>query len=760
MTIKINEIFAKDDKTTLIEHSKKVSDVAVRIAKNILLEDNPDLIEIVRISSLLHDTGKCTLQFQKKLKNVNFETIEMEDKMPYRHNEVGWAFLNRYLKSFPNKDVIIDSVYWHHGITNKFCGYNDTDIKLSNSDVEVMKEFVSYILGPEFLIENPPYRPVKAPAFYHPYGLEDKNMTNLFVRYCLTYADKMVSKHMNLSTDEIIKLSVEETATNKKIDLSQHIYAGNERFIEQVRIANSCEHTTCINATAGYGKSLLTLLWWAKSGEKLIWVCPKNNVAENVYNTIIRELSNAGVTNVSVELFLGGETKKHNSNFVEEFSSDIIITNIDNFLRPTVDNSDSSRLHSIMTYNVVFDEYHELISDVALYAGFINVMKIRHNLINKKTILISATHELIYKMWERDLPGSIKTTHLPGEFKHYNAIHQKQYTINTFDSMPTLPKENSLIISNSIRQSQQITYQTGSDILIHSKFQEDDRNALLNKIHAIYGKNSDTSEVRPLVVAAPLLQASYDLSFPNIFECALSPGATMQRCTGRCNRFGDLDGCTINIYDTTNPSEVSSIKNMYDYNLTRKWFRYISQYNKKKLTPDELYVIYNNYMRENQDELYQMLVDRYVRSLDKMSMIYPIKRKNLQKSDIKIAGSNKLRQSGYNEVFITCPTQENNKKYINPFSVSIYADTFEEEFDELKLGNVYNQQKKIMSNILFNDSRFDFKRILELDKKKKMSLGMYRIDAKASNTPYIVFNMTYHKKYGIILNKVLKNLCI
>jgi CRISPR-associated endonuclease Cas3-HD len=750
----IDKIFAKDNKTTLVEHSKKVSEVALRIADLYLIDPEPELIEIIRVSSLLHDIGKCTLQFQKVLKNLNFEIDEMEGKIPYRHNEVGWAFLSRYFKS-ENKDEIIEGVYWHHGITNKMCGYNDTDIKISDADAKKMKEFVKNVVGESYIIENPPYKPKKAPKFYYEVGVEDKNAINLVIRYCVMYADRVVSKFGNNSVDEIVELCANETKLNKKIDFSNHKYSSNSRFKEQLDISRNCKKTNVINAPAGYGKTLISLMWMELNEEKMLFVCPRNNIAENLYNSVLRELDDAGITNLSVELYLGGETKKHNSNFTEEFSSDIIITNIDNFLRPTIDNSDSNKLHAIMTYNVVFDEYQELVSDVALFAGFINIMRVRHRIINKKTILLSATHELIYKLWESDC-DKIKTTHLPEKFKHYPAIHQKKYKLKTFNNAIQYPTKDSLIISNSVRQSQAITFQTSSSILIHNRFEDDKKAEILTNIHNLYGKGADTKVDRPLVVAAPIIQASYDLSFPNVYEYVLSPGATMQRCTGRCNRFGELDGCTINILETGNLKEEGSIKNLYSNKLALKWFRYISNYNDQELTADQLYEIYNKYLEINEQELTEFLIDKFTESLDKLSEIYPKKRKSLKKSDVKVAGSNKLRQSGYNEIFIICPKHNSSKEFINPFSVPIYQDTFEEEFDEFKFRNILNRQKKIMKNVLIKDDRFGFDKILELDKKNKMSSGVYRIESRLSITPYIVLDRVCHPLYGVILEKDLK----
>lgn len=71
---------------------------ASEIANKILIDDN-NIKEIVRISSLLHDIGKICEDFQKLLKN-----IKKESKSKYRHNEVGWAFLSKYL-NLNNKEI-------------------------------------------------------------------------------------------------------------------------------------------------------------------------------------------------------------------------------------------------------------------------------------------------------------------------------------------------------------------------------------------------------------------------------------------------------------------------------------------------------------------------------------------------------------------------------------------------------------------------------------------------------------------------------
>jgi len=65
------KILAKSDGTPLVEHSTLVSQVAIEIAKQSLMEDNPDLLRAIELGALLHDIGKSQAAFQKKLSGTN-----------------------------------------------------------------------------------------------------------------------------------------------------------------------------------------------------------------------------------------------------------------------------------------------------------------------------------------------------------------------------------------------------------------------------------------------------------------------------------------------------------------------------------------------------------------------------------------------------------------------------------------------------------------------------------------------------------------
>jgi CRISPR-associated endonuclease Cas3-HD len=732
----ITEIKGKSNEQ-LIVHSKKVCEYSIELSKRYDLDRK--YLGIIEISSLLHDIGKCTKDFQRFLN-------EQESERKFTHNEIGWAFVSKHLKVREGLDLILDSIYWHHGFPY-FKKYGE---KITNSDVygtiddsdkEVMKKYIIEVLGKKFYVEDNEEREIITPPFYDFIDVKSKDVKKLLIRSILISADRMVS-----SFDGVYKNPIEHIPNllSKEIIDKYNIPFDNDRFRLQQSIIPKLNGTSFVNAPAGFGKTLIGFLKNIQSNKKMIWVCPRNIVAEQVYRELKDLIDKFGVK-LNLELFYTGEVKKSNWE-TEGFQSDIIVTNIDNFLSPSVNSNKMNDLYFINDCDVVFDEYHELISEGALFSCFVNIMNIRHKFTKSDTILLSATPYNISFLW--DTPSK-KSNFLPDKNKHYQPAHDKTYKFffDEKDDVNLLNIEesgNNLIILNSIGNTQKVYRNLGKKILIHSEFLENDRLERTNLIYKLYDKHSDYKVVKEDVVSSLILQASMDISFKNLYESVLSPQTTVQRI-GRTNRWGDYDESNVYVYNFTDRAERAVKHIHYTYDISKKWYMFLEENSKgKKLTLSEIYVTFNKFNEINDKLIKTFIEDKFKVSCELLTKIYPIKffNKSKQKTDIKNSESNKLRLITQNIFFICKRTDKD--EYTDVFNQQIYK-TIGEDFHEKT--NVLSDFKKTYRSLV-DDSRFEFKEMLE--KFDRLNIDVIRRMGKKSNTPYIRYDVRYDPELGLI----------
>lgn len=741
---------AKSNGETIIEHSENVYNISKKLLDIIneygINVDQSKIINLaVQMGSLLHDIGKFSTEFQKMLRK-NADGNELK----YRHNEIGWAFIAKYVKFNDDKfkDYLLDSIYWHHGISSKM-GISDSYSilnELEGEDTNNMLEYFKFIMekhfnNHEYEILDCDYK--ETPTFYS--NKDDKgnrereNIIKHIIRSCVVMADRVASNNMTDVDGCISKI------LNKSNDLliNPEKYTDVDRFKAQQNIALDSRQTTIVKAPAGYGKTLIGLLWAMKSNKKLFWVCPRNYVAESVYRSVKEELMLSN-SQVSLELFIGGEVKESTIKNNIGFESDIIITNIDNFLAPTFKHNKLDHMFMVNTVDVIFDEYHELVSDDALFAGFINLMNIRHRTLKTNTLLLSATPSLIHTLWDAT---DCKTKLLPDAEKHYSAQHGEKYLFSVTNDLPDIVKnQNNLLKTISIKFAQEMYYEQKFSKLIHSQFEDNKRSENLNHLLKEYGKNSLNIGSGD-VVGSQIIQSSLNVSFLNLYESVLSPECTLQTI-GRIDRWGNYKNlgkqASINIYLSNNGSERSSRTVLYDNSLTMQWFQFLkNEVNLSEITLDELYELYNAFNIKHSKKINEFIRDKYVKSYHNLKVIYPFKFKQ-KKSPIMTAGCNKLRSSS-SEIFFICDKTDNTG-YSDVFSHSIRKNIrsdFKEDNDTLS--DLVKRMKTI------NDERFDFTHLLKKSKNVKKFTSDDLINAaRKSNTPYFRLDMVYDEEYGLI----------
>lgn len=741
----INELRAKSDGTLLIKHSLDVSELAVYLYKSNFVA-NERLEEAIRLSGLLHDIGKGTKSMQDILNGV-----EVEEGTKYLHNEISWYICNKYLKCDRDiLDITCNAVFFHHGLYNNPYGKgdyaykgNDISDNLLANDEQCIIELMKYLTSSDEIEERDEYA-FEAPRFYD--TDKERNANFITARACLISADRLISKYPNLSMGEWMDIS-NSYNIDLNLDLESFDFAKEERYKEQRDIISNTERTTLIKAPAGFGKTLLGLLWVKKHNKRTIWVCPNNTVSKSVYKSLLNELERFKSCDVSVELYLTGERVDSN-NDKEVFTSDIIITNIDNYLSSTSNNTVFHRMYDVLSYNVIFDEYHELIGETPLFSLFIDMMYIRNRKTSSNTLLLTATPIPVNFLWESI---NTKTTILPSEDAHYKAVHNKKYHLNCSVGEVDLHIENSSTLSvyNSIKNSQRGKYLNPNSILFHSKFMDNTRDLLFNRLFEVYGKNSEVSENKINVISTHILQASLDISFKNLYESVISPEFTLQRI-GRCNRWGEFEEGNINIRLLTDRSERAVKDTLYRDDLTANWFNYLCELG-DTITLNELYIAYNNYNTINKDSISRFIRDKYQESVRSRNNIYPTKHSGA-KSDVMNANSNKLRSNGTEMFYIM--KMHDSDSYSDIFSTPIMVSI---DIDFSESGNTLNRMIKAMGSLL-EDQRFDYKSLLSVKAKKdRLTLDHVRRNARRSNTPYIAFDRYYHEIYGVINTNLLES---
>lgn len=784
----VKNALAKSTGTKLITHNKNVSFCAVYIAKYYLKISDKELLEFIRVNGLLHDIAKILKKFQDMLNN-NYNSF----KNKFRHNEIGGAFIYKYLDiknlnilNFNNNTInyISDSVYWHHGISNK--QHNDfiDDVlsTVTEDELNDLMNFVMEVLDESFIIKDLRNGNVRTPKYYG--ENEEFNAKMGIIRACIICADQTVSmleeKYMKnnielvlndnniyetigVELDKILKCKNTETITNTNIN-----YEPSDRLTTQLSMVHQLALTNIFNAPAGFGKSFVSLYvtHYYQNRNKVIYVVPRNVIAESLYQTILNELKAVGLENVTVELYLSGNVVKSNHESNEDFSSDIIITNIDNFLSATVNDSiinDSMGKRLLLLYGatVVFDEYHEFVSDGAYFACFVNIMQGRHQYTQSQTILMSASPVDISYLWD----GMVKTNILPEKYKHFPASHAQKYLFNVTDELNVNNKNDndgsSIYFFNSIFESQYFKYHHPDALLFHSKIKKDVKDQILNKIMNDYGKENHLN-AKGCVVSTPIGRPALNISFNELNDSCCSPESSIHS-VGRCGRFGDLvNEGVVNIVKVRDRNfeanfsrgEDAVIDIHYEKKLSDLWFNEMKQYDGQRLNLDELYVIYNDHCKKYEKERRNYFSRRYRESLMFLSDLYPRKFNTSRKSNIRTAGGNKLRSIG-NEYFFTCPYYGDEMRYVEtPFSDRIYK-SFKDDCDEK--GNMESRMKGAMRAIMSNKDNvnYDYSELLE---NKKYSVDDYRIFARKENTPYIRFDLVYHPELYLISKKKLEKM--
>lgn len=473
-----------------------------------------------------------------------------------------------------------------------------------------------------------------------PKYLDDNGTTErLFTLLCLTSAIRIIDGWSEADIDLLIeKGNYEDYLVEESKPCKYTIPESFDavRLKQQIKIAReSLKYLTVqVNAPTAYGKTVVMFIRMLLSGRRTYLVCPRNDIADNIYHEIV-ELIKLFNVKIDIELYYASKRVASNSdNICDEFTSQIVITNIDNYAASFSKSKYSSREYNIFTSDLIMDEFHELITDSPLFGVFVEIVRMRAQLSNNSTtLLVSATPSIISEIISEDI------TYLPEKGKHYPSVNKMPCHIMSGEAPPEEIKGGDVTILNAISNVQKYHEENKLNAIIHSKYMPYDRRANIAKFLANFGKNSTTvSKYR--TVASPLVQASLNVSWIRMFESVCSIETTFQRL-GRVNRFGEYPISEFTSFKSSDRAEISARNAVYSVELGNLWHEEYSKLaeNRPTITYDEMYEEYHKFNEKYRTKILKYLTELYSHAITEYNK-YNLRPKRMsERAKVEVIGS-------------------------------------------------------------------------------------------------------------------------
>jgi CRISPR-associated endonuclease/helicase Cas3 len=585
------------------------------------------------------------------------------EKSP-RHNEFSLLlfeilFDTDLLQNNELPNIIRHAIYWHHAkpirkkkiknligiydkvddFENKYRELINTIKGIINSIVELSNEYdedlmdVSKININKFdniegIIEDkelPFYKQYVERNSLSAYSSKIKiNAKNNLARTAIVTADRVISrltateldshissKTLNSLLDEALQkergLGVEIKAC---LDGFESRYPDSQRNIAQKEVAEELADEEIdigvLNGSAGCGKTKIALEWAMNtSAKKIYWVCPRIQVCEGIFADLC---SSEYLPNASIEIVTGEIKKSQKKGKIketmegQEFSSDIIITTIDQIVNSITTHKHISSFMDFMNSHVVFDEYHEYINMQGfnlLFAELIEAKKYQQTEESlPDTLLVSATPNPLFVTEflriDRDSIIGMKSFNNSSymiEFVEFDVLMQEQREKSVF------------VISNTALTAQRsfIEHQAKENgVLFHSKFIKSDKERLFNEIFESFKK--DGSKKYNILRSGPVVQASLNITCKKMIS-EMSHAENFLQRLGRLDRFGESD--EINIYTIAITEGVKSgktkdgtarfLNELDSLQSAKAWYEFLQNNLKESYTINDFYKIYEEF---------------------------------------------------------------------------------------------------------------------------------------------------------------------
>ena len=814
--MKITEFIAKSNSNSLnhllVDHTKMVINFGMALGDLIYKEDNEterqNFFSNLALSLSLHDIGKIHPKVQNFLKNCkdnpyNSDDVEQTYTTRNKHYAYSWAYAMSKIGVLYSFDWIAAPILLHH---NRNYTPNDKTVRdimseldedtLNNMDA-FFNEMTSYCqdtfkgLGvdfSDFSIKSKPLPTNHKVEDVKLYGKieinSDSNIKELFkneaqmqlIRAILIQADRLVSSSMCMQEKvDLDKVYNNDTEYIKELydKMRQSNYQGptlpstiNQydpvRLNSQLEILAGCycHNHNVIKACAGFGKTLIGLLWFLEQKKRTIWVVPRNIIAKGIYKSILKEVKKMNLT-INVGLYVGGKIRSKNCDITNLDEFDILITNIDSVVNRTANNSQAHLLVNMYNSNIVFDEYHEFKMKEGIFAAFISLMHIRgYYSKDARTMLLSATESNFDCLWGRNIDGEEIVNYIPNVNMLYGdtkvTIHYHE--LNDINELNIPEGGDKFVICHSVPDSQIVAKNHAQYpmTVIHRRFPQKRLDELENQVISQHGdfdiKNEEDRKAflqkREMVVGTSLIGTGLDISTKECYHFPVSPESTIQICCGRTSRFGEYEEIDYHVCRIKG-GDSPIVKDNYSVKLNNMWINLLKDHDGETITKATLYGWYENFKEVHKKEIRKHYIDFFNKSSQALTHIEPYSHKadEGENEDNESMLSDGFTYRGEtNNIYVTARNKSNGEwSDIIPVDLSLMLSSNRPEIhnrgdvEPLIKNGIYPKYDYPNKDIIKNGYKFTDYNIKQFEKM-----------SKSPKWPAPLFCYSYDEKLGLI----------
>lgn len=313
-----------------------------------------------------------------------------------------------------------------------------------------------------------------------------------------------------------------------------------------------------LQGPAGSGKSKVFLqalalcAQTAKGAQRILVFVPRTAIGEGLFDELIHTYR----VRSRVELLLGtaqrwsaGDGQVIDTPQAQQGSGDLVITTIDQLCKTMLCHERLDWITELACSHVVFDEFHELADIPGISLLFREVMRLR-TISQGVSLLVSATPNPY--LLQQIAPGLRASVALPALHSYPYTLLQQPWPAEVYrgaehtQDIPWMAQTElvpgAFVISNTAALAQACSvarHRAGQSVVcFHSRYTPHDKQALLQRVMTMYGKQAPDATARPVLVSGPIVQASLNISTTQLHTEATTAENFLQR-VGRCNRFGE-----------------------------------------------------------------------------------------------------------------------------------------------------------------------------------------------------------------------------